>query len=224
MDLEGDVLVLVDIWARECGVEVMCVCVCIFAFCYSFLCFCWWWRGLVAFAGWVGDMRAQDWLLFTSGLVVSYSIWRMNILEIVNGIGEGGDDDSRCWSILYIILFLIFFLFILTYIYSDIYYYLSESYSIWTSTTPWQYTSSIHNLTRSTRLRLSLVSTTITCFRNTTLLLRDNNNNVHRLSDNDNDSSSNGKHSEITSKLTWEYCYRSILGVYLHLYTMPWPS
>lgn len=58
MDLEGDVLVLVDIWARECGVEVMCVCVCIFAFCYSFLCFCWWWRGLVAFAGWVGDMRA----------------------------------------------------------------------------------------------------------------------------------------------------------------------
>lgn len=29
MDLEGDVLVLVDIWARECGVEVMCVCVCV---------------------------------------------------------------------------------------------------------------------------------------------------------------------------------------------------
>lgn len=27
---------------------------------------------------------------------MSYSIWRMNILEIDNGIVEGGDDDSRC--------------------------------------------------------------------------------------------------------------------------------
>lgn len=53
MNLEGDVLVLVGIWARECGVEVMCVCV--------YLCFLLFFLLLlpvVAWAGWVGDMRA----------------------------------------------------------------------------------------------------------------------------------------------------------------------